>query len=139
MATLQEKIAALIAETREGSVTPERMGKLLQDVYDMVEAMAVEVGKRPTAEEIGVAVNAVVQNLTELINGLGEEIDNKVSKVEEQGHTYAVAEGMQTTDGINYHLPESAPIDDKSHTLATKYDIETAIAEAITNTLNTAV
>lgn len=40
MATLQEKIAALIAETREGTVTPERLGGLLQELYEMVETVS---------------------------------------------------------------------------------------------------
>lgn len=49
MATLQEKIAALIAETREGTVTPERLGGLLQELYEMAEK--ISAASLPMARE----------------------------------------------------------------------------------------
>lgn len=81
------------------------------------------------------ATTYVDERLEDVEQGMMAYADGKVSKVVEDNIAYAQADGVQTTDGINYYLPESAPGDDRSHTLATLADIE----GAITNTLNTAV
>lgn len=77
----------------------------------------------------------MLRQSTAEVQALLDKVNDKIDRNEEGGVNYAVADGLQTTDGINYYLPESAPGDDRSHTLATLADIESAIVV----TLNTAV
>ncbi len=64
---------------------------------------------------------------------------NFVGKVEVNGDIFARAEGLIVNDGTKYYLPSSAPADNPAHTFAMLSDIEAAIENAITNTINSEV
>ena len=88
------------------------------------------------------SVTYVDERLADVEQGVLAYADGKVGKVEESGIVYASAQGLRDTDGEDYYdyvLP-SAPRPQHAHyVLATTNDIDRAIANAITNTLNTAV
>ena len=133
------------------------MGKLRQTTAE-VQALLDKVAAGPDAQLDEASENAVQNKaVAEALNSMGAEfskalqtygeqlggmIAGKVSKVEESGIVYASAQGLRDTDGEDYYdyvLP-SAPRPQHAHyVLATTNDIDRAIANAITNTLNTAV
>lgn len=84
----------------------------------------------------------VDERLEDVEQGVLAYADGKVGKVEDGNIVFAKAQGLRDTDGDEYYdyvLP-SAPRPQYAHyVLATTNDIDTAIANAITNTLNTAV
>ena len=88
------------------------------------------------------SVTYVDERLADVEQGVLAYADGKVQKVEDGGIVFASAQGLRDTDGDEYYdyvLP-SAPRPQYAHyVLATTNDIDTAIANAITNTLNTAV
>lgn len=139
------------------------MGKLRQTTAE-VQALLDKVAEGPDAQldsdsENAIQNKAVTEALNEktsvtyveerladveqgVLSYVDTRINNKVGKVEEGGIVYASAQGLRDTDGDEYYdyvLP-SAPRPQHAHyVLATTNDIDIAIANAIKNTLNTAV
>lgn len=135
------------------------MGKLKQTTAE-VQALLDKVAEGPDAQLDSESENTIQNKVvTEALNekasvtyvderledveqGVLAYADGKVGKVEDGGIVFASAQGLRDTDGDEYYdyvLP-SAPRPQHAHyVLATTNDIDMAIANAITNTLNTAV
>ena len=135
MATFEEvknTIDEQIADNGQGKIT----GGVLNGVlHDMVGATEAELDKKASTTYVD-------ERLEDVEQGVLAYADGKVSKVEDGGIVFASAQGLRDTDGdecYDYVLP-SAPRPQHAHyVLATTNDIDIAIANAITNTLNTAV
>lgn len=85
MATLQEKIAALIAETREGTVTPERLGGLLQELYDMAKEVSTidselsDTSTRPLQNKVVTAALNNKADITYVATAIANAITNTLN------------------------------------------------------------
>lgn len=135
------------------------MGKLKQTTAE-VQALLDKVAEGPDAQldsdsENTIQNKAVTEALNEkasvtyvderladveqgVLAYVDTRINNKVGKVEDDNITYAQADGF--TNGEDYYVLPSSPKPNETYAvLATTDYVNTAIANAITNTLNTAV
>ena len=139
MATFEEvknTIDEQIADNGQGKITGGVLNGVLHDMVGATEDALNEKAKTTYVDE----------RLTDVEQGVLAYVDtqtnNKVGKVEEGGIVYASAQGLRDTDGDEYYdyvLPSSPRPQHAHYVLATTNDIDIAIANAIKNTLNTAV
>ena len=135
------------------------MGKLKQTTAE-VQALLDKVAEGPDAQldpdsENAIQNKAVTEALNEkasvtyvderladveqgVVAYVDTQVNNKVGKVEDDNITYAQVDGF--TNGEDYFVLPSSPKPNETYAvLATTDYVNTAISEAITNTLNTAV
>lgn len=135
MATFEEvknTIDEQIADNGQGKITGGVLNGVLHDMVGATEdalnekASVTYVDERLTDVEQGVLAN------------VDTRINNKVGKVEDDNITYAQADGF--TNGEDYYVLPSSPKPNVTYAVLATIDyVNTAISEAITNTLNTAV
>ena len=73
------------------------------------------------------------------VQSILNQVGHKVGQVQEFGTYFANVDGLVSGYGQFFCLPSTSPTEDKSHTFAMVADIDNAIKEAITMTLNTEV
>lgn len=111
-----------------------------------VTALQTEIQAKAEKEEVDALRQEVIDNeeitaaaFSDMRNFVEESIGNSVEQEVSGEKVYAIADGiLSNTNDVYYHLPYINE-EDVDHTLATKGDIQSAIASAITTTLNTEV
>lgn len=73
------------------------------------------------------------------VQSILNQVGHKVDQVQEFGIYFANVDGLVSEYGQFFFLPTISLTGDKSHTFAMVADIDNAIKEAITMTLNTEV
>lgn len=145
-AELSSLQSAVNTKANASDVTSLQTGLQSKADKSEVTALQTEIQAKAEKEEVDALRQEVIDNeeitaaaFSDMRNFVEESIGNSVEQEVSGEKVYAIADGiLSNTNDVYYHLPYINE-EDVDHTLATKGDIQSAIASAITTTLNTEV